>query len=128
MNKANQDAVLSCLLNPKENEIYVPDSIKIMSLESGEIENGNRVTKWIKFACVSVEELEKLASVGLEENANEIKMKVSGYQGEDFGNLIGAVLETSDLAIEFDEQKRGNRSSIAGLCFRANMNDLKKAV
>ncbi|WP_211360032.1 hypothetical protein, partial [Macrococcus equipercicus] len=74
---------------------------------------------------VDLEELEKLQSVGLEENANEVKVKLKGYGGEQLESLLGANVLTTNLDLQFNEKNTKYGSIIEGLIFSAEISSLQ---
>ena len=80
---------------------------------------------WANLSVVDVEELELLKSVGLEENASLIKLKVSDYNNENLEALKGKVLDTNAMEIVFVEKKSKVGSEITGLAFKTSFRELR---
>lgn len=118
MYEFKSDELLLAISNSKI--LDVPKKIEVVDIVTGELDNGN---KWATLITCSVDELEALRSIKLEERAGKIKVSLKGYSGENIRNFVGKILDTSDLAIEFDV--KGKFKQISGAKFISNVNLLK---
>ncbi|KAA1035162.1 hypothetical protein ERX35_011195, partial [Macrococcus equipercicus] len=81
MNKVNKDVLLE-MLQGENLQVVIPSVVKVVDYQTGYFTNkdGEEIP-YASLKVVDLEELEKLQSVGLEENANEVKVKLKGYGG-----------------------------------------------
>lgn len=128
MNKVTKEALLDLLSNGNV-EIVIPSEVTVIDYVDGNIDRADKgLMYWARLEVVSTEELELLKQVGLEENANLLKLKLSGYQNENLNALVGRTLNTAGMELVFDEKKVRDRMDIVGLCFKSELKDLKEVV
>lgn len=125
MNKVTKETLLD-LLSGGNVEMNIPNEVTVVSYVADSIDRGDKgLMYWARLEVVSTEELELLKKVGLEENANLLKLKLSGYQNENLNALVGRNLDTAGMELVFDEKKIRDRTDIVGLCFKSELKDLK---
>lgn len=126
MNNVNKDVLLEALTG--EVNVKIPAVVEVLDTQTGTIkqENGAEM-QWASLTVTDSEDLEKLRSIGLEENASQLKVKLADYKGDDLSLLIGQLLDTSNMQLVFIE-KRNPRGiqQIEGLAFRTTVEDLKE--
>lgn len=128
MNKVTKDVLLE-LLSGENVDVVIPDKVTVISYVADSIDQGEKgLMYWARLEVTSTEELELLQSIGLQENANILKVKLSGYQNENLNNLVGKNLDTSVMELIFDEKKIRDRTDIVGLAFKTELKELKTEV
>ena len=125
MNKVNKDVLLEALTG--EVNVKIPATVEVLDAQTGVIkqENGTEM-QWGSLTVTDSEDLEKLRSIGLEENASQLKVKLADYKGEDISLLVGQLLDTSNMELVFIEKRNPRGTQIEGLAFRTTVPDLKE--
>ena len=126
MNNVNKDVLLEALTG--EVNVKIPAVVEVLDTQTGAIkqEDGTEM-KWANLTVTDSEDLEKLRSIGLEENASQLKVKLAGYKGdEDLSLLVGQLLDTSSMELVFVEKRTSRGTQIEGLAFRTTVEDLKE--
>lgn len=125
MNKVNKDVLLEALTG--ELNVKIPAVVEVLDTQTGAIkqEDGTEM-KWASLTVVDSEELEVMRSVGYEDNANQLKVKLADYKGDDISLLIGQLLDTSNMELVFIEKRNPRGTQIEGLAFRTTVEDLKE--
>ena len=86
MSKVTKESLVDVVLG--QSEVVIPNSVTVLNYQTGEFDRGEKgLMYWANLSVVDVEELELLKSVGLEENASLIKLKVSDYNNENLEAL-----------------------------------------
>lgn len=121
MHEVNEEFLLKFL---EENEgVNVPNQVTVNKLNEGEYEARDGSKKpWVSFDVVGVEEYATLSSVGLENLASVMKVKISNYEGENVQRFVGANISVNNAKLEFVKDKYKN---IIGLCFRMELKDIE---
>lgn len=96
----------------EKNVIEIPEYVEITHVNTGELDNG---AKWATLNASSVEELDTLRSVKLEDRAGVIKVSIKGYKGEDVNKFIGNKIKTDKFTVDFDV--KGKYKQITGAKF-----------
>ena len=123
MSKVTKESLVDVVLG--QSEVVIPNSVTVLNYQTGEFDRGEKgLMYWANLSVVDVEELELLKSVGLEENASLIKLKVSDYNNENLEALKGKVLDTNAMEIVFVEKKSKVGSEITGLAFKTSFREL----
>ena len=124
MTKVTKESLVDVVLG--QSEVVIPNSVTVLNYQTGEFDRGEKgLMYWANLSVVDVEELELLKSVGLEENASLIKLKVSDYNNENLEALKGKVLDTNAMEIVFVEKKSKVGSEITGLAFKTSFRELR---
>lgn len=125
MNNVNKDVLLEALTG--EVNVKIPAVVEVLDTQTGTIkqENGAEM-QWASLIVTDSEDLEKLRSIGLEENASQLKVKLADYKGDDLSLLIGQLLDTSNMQLVFIEKRNPRGTQIEGLAFRTTVEDLKE--
>lgn len=125
MNKVNKEVLLQAVTG--EVNVKVPAVVEVLDTQTGIIkqENGTEM-QWGSLTVTDSEDLEKLRSIGLEENASQLKVKLADYKGEDISLLVGQLLDTSSMELVFIEKRNPRGTQIEGLAFRTTVADLKE--
>lgn len=125
MNNVNKDVLLEALTG--EVNVKIPAVVEVLDTQTGAIkqEDGTEM-KWASLTVTDSEDLEKLRSIGLEENASQLKVKLADYKGDDLSLLIGQLLDTSNMQLVFIEKRSPRGTQIEGLAFRTTVEDLKE--
>lgn len=125
MNNVNKDVLLEALTG--EVNVKIPAVVEVLDTQTGTIrqENGAEM-QWASLTVTDSEDLEKLRSIGLEENASQLKVKLADYKGDDLSLLIGQLLDTSNMGLVFIERRNPRGTQIEGLAFRTTVEDLKE--
>lgn len=126
MNNVNKDVLLEALTG--EVNVKIPAVVEVLDTQAGAIkqEDGTEM-QWASLTVTDSEDLEKLRSIGLEENASQLKVKLAGYKGdEDLSLLVGQLLDTSNMELVFIEKRTPRGTQIEGLAFRTTVEDLKE--
>lgn len=125
MNKVTKEVLLE-LLSGENVDVMIPEKVTVVSYVADSIDRGDKgLIYWARLEVTPTEELNLLKSIGLEENANLLKLKLSGYQNENLNALVGRNLDTAGMELVFDEKKIRDRTDIVGLCFKSELKDLK---
>lgn len=128
MNKVTKETLLD-LLSGADIEMDIPSKVTVVDYVADSIDRGDKgLMYWARLEVVSTVELELLKQVGLEENANLLKLKLSGYQNENLDSLVGVTINTAAMELVFDEKKIRDRTDIVGLAFKTELKDLKVEV
>ena len=128
MNKVTKESLLE-LLSGADIEMDIPSKVTVVDYVADSIDRGDKgLMYWARLEVVSTAELELLKQVGLEENANILKVKLSGYQNENLDSLVGVTINTAAMELVFDEKKIRDRTDIVGLAFKTELKDLKVEV
>ncbi len=127
MSKVDKESVLNMLIS-NENSVKIPQAVEVVDYQTGEFDRGGEkgLMYWANLSVVDAEELELLKSVGLEENAILIKLKVSDYNNENLEVLKGKVLDTKSMEIVFVEKKSKVGNEITGLAFKTSFRNLRE--
>ena len=125
MNNVNKDVLLEALTG--EVNVKIPAVVEVLDTQTGTIkqENGTEM-QWASLTVTDSEDLEKLRSIGLEENASQLKVKLADYKGDDLSLLIGQLLDTSNMELVFVEKRTPRGTQIEGVAFRTTVEDLKE--
>lgn len=125
MNNVNKDVLLEALTG--EVNVKIPAVVEVLDTQTGIIkqENGTEM-QWASLTVTDSEDLEKLRSIDLEENASQLKVKLADYKGDDLSLLIGQLLDTSNMELVFIEKRNPRGTQIEGLAFRTTVEDLKE--
>lgn len=125
MNKIDKDMLLSMLVSGRV-DLKIPKAVEVVDFQNGEFDRGEKgIMYWANLTVVDAEEIELLRSIGLEDNATLIKMKITGYENEDLSPLIKEVLDTSETELIFVEKKNKlGGSEIVGLAFKEDLTRL----
>lgn len=126
MNKVDKDVLVEIISG--RAEVSIPETVIVGSVQTGSFDRGEKgLMCWANMVVYSSDELELLTSVGLEENANELKLKLANYQNENLDNWIDKKIDVSEFEVVLVE-KKGNRGTtdIVGLAFRAEIADLRE--
>lgn len=128
MNNVDKGILLS-MISGEDIKINIPKVVKVVDFQTGDFDRGGDkgVMYWANLSVVDSEELALLEQVGLLDNANELKMKISNYQNENLDNLIGVDLKTSGMDVVFTEKNSNRGSEITGLAFKTDLNEIKGA-
>lgn len=123
MNNVNKDVLLEALIG--EVNVKIPATVEVLDAQTGVIkqENGTEM-QWGSLTVTDSEDLEKLRSIGLEENASQLKVKLADYKGEDISLLIGHSLDTSNMELVFVEKRNPRGTQIDGVAFRTTVANL----
>lgn len=125
MNKVTKETLLE-LLSGGNVEMSIPSEVTVVDYVADSIDRGDKgLMYWARLEVVSTEELELLKQVGLEENANPLKLKISGYSNENLNSFVGRTVDTTGMELVFDEKKIRDSKEIVGLCFKADLKDVK---
>lgn len=118
MSEVTKDDVLAYMVGD-EIVIDYPTKVTVLDFDGGVIDQGEQgKMSWAKLIVAGTEELKTLSSVGYEENAKRITVKLADYQGENLNYLVGKTISTEPAEIVFLE-KRGNRGvQIEGMAFK----------
>lgn len=134
MNKVTKAAIIE-MLETREVNVDIPDTVVITGYSTGELEAGADGNKkpWLRFDAVSAKELDLLKQVGLEDNANSIKVKIANYAGPYVGDedsrlnkFVGHKFSTEDMALTLQEKKSRFGSDITGVAFRTTLESLRE--
>lgn len=125
MNKVRKDVLLE-MLQGENLQVVIPSVVRVVDYQNGYFTNkdGEEIP-YASLKVVDLEELEKLQSVGLEENTNEIKVKLRGYSGEQLESLLGVDVLTTNFDLQFNEKNTKYGSIIEGLIFSAEISSLQ---
>lgn len=123
MDKVNKEVLLQ-MVSGKVN-VKVPAVVEVLDTQSGVIkqEDGTEM-QWASLTVTDSEDLEKLRSIGLEENASLLKVKLADYKSEEIGLLVGQLLDTTNMELVFIEKRNPRGTQIEGLAFRTTVADL----
>lgn len=128
MNKVTKESLLE-LLSGADIEMDIPSKVTVVDYVADSIDRGEKgLMYWARLEVTSTEQLQLLQSIGLEENANILKVKLSGYQNENLDSLVGVTINTAAMELVFDEKKIRDRTDIVGLAFKTELKDLKVEV
>lgn len=123
MNNVDTDVLLYLVVG-EDVQVNIPSVVKVSSFNVGTYkDNKGDSHPWGNLTVCDADELKKLASVGLEHDVQELKIKLKGYQDEDLKTYVGKNLDVSDLDLVFTTDFRNN---INGLAFRGNLAELKE--
>lgn len=122
MDKVNKDVLLQVVTG--EVNVKVPQTVEVLDTQTGVIkqENGTE-TQWASLTVTDSEDLELLRSIGLEENASQLKVKLADYKGEDVNLLVGQLLDTTNMELVFTEKRTPRGTQIEGIAFRTTLAD-----
>lgn len=123
MDKVNKEVLLKMVSG--EVNVKVPAVVEVLDTQSGVIkqEDGTEM-QWASLTVTDSEDLEKLRSIGLEENASLLKVKLADYKSEEIGLLVGQLLDTTNMELVFVEKRNPRGTQIEGLAFRTTVADL----
>lgn len=123
MDKVSKDVLLQVVAG--EVNVKVPAVVEVLDTQTGVIkqEDGTEM-QWASLTVTDSEELDKLRSIGLEENASRLRVKLADYKGEDVGLLVGQLLDTTNMELVFVEKRNPRGTQIEGLAFRTTVADL----
>lgn len=121
MNKVNKDVLLEAVTG--EVNVKVPATVEVLDTQTGTIKQESGEMKWGSLTVADTEELELLRSVGLEDNVNQLKVKLADYKGEDISILVGQLLDTSTMELVFIEKRTPRGTQIDGIAFRTTLSD-----
>lgn len=119
MNKVNKDVLLEAVTG--EVNVKVPATVEVLDTQTGTIKQESGEMKWGSLTVADTEELELLRSVGLEDNVNQLKVKLADYKGEDISILVGQLLDTSNMELVFIEKRNPRGTQIEGMAFRTTL-------
>ena len=127
MDKVNKDVLLQVVTG--EVNVKVPQTVEVLDTQTGIIkqENGTE-TQWASLTVTDSEDLELLRSIGLEENASQLKVKLADYKGEDVNLLVGQLLDTTNMELVFTEKRTPRGTQIEGIAFRTTLADTVQGV
>lgn len=122
MNNVTKDVLLQVVTG--EVNVKVPAVVEVLDTQMGTIkqENGTEM-QWASLTVTDSEDLEKLRSIGLEENASQLKVKLADYKGEDVTLLVGQLLDTTNMELVFTEKRTPRGTQIDGIAFRTTLAD-----
>lgn len=122
MNNVTKDVLLQVVTG--EVNVKVPTVVEVLDTQMGTIkqEDGTEM-QWASLTVTDSEDLEKLRSIGLEENASQLKVKLADYKGEDVTLLVGQLLDTTNMELVFTEKRTPRGTQIDGIAFRTTLAD-----
>lgn len=122
MDKVNKDVLLQVVIG--EVNVKVPQTVEVLDTQTGVIKQENGAeTQWASLTVTDSEDLELLRSIGLEENASRLKVKLADYKGEDVNLLVGQLLDTTNMELVFTEKRTPRGTQIEGIAFRTTLAD-----
>ena len=122
MDKVNKDVLLQVVTG--EVNVKVPQTVEVLDTQTGVIKQENGMeTQWASLTVTDSEDLELLRSIGLEENASQLKVKLADYKGEDVNLLVGQLLDTTNMELVFTEKRTPRGTQIEGIAFRTTLAD-----
>lgn len=121
MNKLDEKGLIDLVI---ESELVkLPGTIRVMETREGEFVNSDKeVIKYASMMVADLEELEALTSIGLEDNVNLIRLKISGYKGESLSQFEGKNFDSNNFDIQFHKTNKG----IQSLMFSAELTGLRE--
>lgn len=125
MAKVDKEALLAMAIG-EDVVISIPSKVKVMDYQTGTFKrDSGEEMFWANLMVADSEELALLEKVGLEENANMLKVKLAGYNNQNLNNLLGAELATDNMGAVFLEKKTRIGIDIVGMAFKADLNGLR---
>lgn len=125
MNKVDKQALVEIACGA-EMQVDFPNKVVVLDFEGGTIDQGEQgKMAWAKLIVGSAEELRKLKSVGLEENVNELTLKLAKYNGENLNDLVGKTISTDSADIVPLEKRSPRGTDIVGLAFKMELGQVK---
>ncbi|MFT9225007.1 hypothetical protein [Liquorilactobacillus satsumensis] len=124
MNKIDESTLLDLVLG----QVAIPKTVKVVDYQNGDIDRGDKgLLYWANLQVVDTEQLAKLASIGMEDNADVLKLKLANYDNQNLADYVGTVLDVSNAGLVFTKSRAtGNRSAeINGVAFRQNFDELE---
>ncbi|MDT2371328.1 hypothetical protein P6Z85_14555 [Enterococcus faecium] len=125
MNKVDKAAVLE-ILSGGDYAVDFPARVTVVDFDGGTIDQGEKgKMPWAKLIVASTDELKKLATVGLEDNANLITVKLASYEGENLNAYVGKVISTEPAEVVFQEKRSPRGTDIVGMAFKMELGQVK---
>lgn len=101
--------------------VDLPESYLIRSVNVGEFKG----TSYANLTVIDEEELEKLKQVGLENRVQELKIKVTNFDGRDIHMLQDKKIKTHNFSFEF--KKMGDYNKIVALIAKVDVDEIEMA-
>lgn len=121
MDKVNKDVLLQVITG--EVNVKVPQTVEVLDTQTGVIKQENGETQWGSLLVADTEDLDLLRSIGREELAPQLKVKLADYKGEDVNILVGQLLDTTNMELVFIEKRTPRGTQIDGIAFRTTLAD-----